>query len=149
MPRFRFELQAVLDHRQRQEREHQRAVAELERQRVALEGTIRACQSGIVQEREHMRSLLAGADMRGARQQVAAASRLSAQAQRAVLELSGLLKRVETARAALLEATKRRKAVELLKEHRLADWTYRQNKKEAEAVDEIAVMRTARGEQAL
>jgi flagellar protein FliJ len=143
--RFRFELQAVLDHRQRQEREHQRAVAELERQRVAYENTIRACQDGLTQEREHMRSLLAVADVRGARQQVAAASRLSAQAQRAVLELAGLHKRLDVARSALLEATKRRKAVELLKERRLEEWTRAQNKKESDAVDEIAVMRAARG----
>jgi flagellar protein FliJ len=147
MPRFRFELQAVLDHRQRQEREHQRIVADLERQRVALESTIRACQNGLSEERGHMRALLAAADVRGARQQIAAASRLTAQAQRAVLELAGLHKRIEAARAVLLEATKRRKAVELLKERRLEEWSRAMNKKEADAIDEIAVMRAARGEQ--
>jgi flagellar protein FliJ len=148
VPRFRFELQAVLDHRERQEREHQRIVAELERHRVSLENIIRACQEGLNHEREHMRSMLAGADMRGARQQVAAAARLSTQAQRAVLELAGLHKRLDAARVALLESTKRRKAVELLKERRFEEWTHVQNKKEAEAVDEIAVMRAARGDQA-
>lgn len=149
MPRFRFQLQAVLDHRQRHEREHQRIVAELERQRVALENMIRGCQEGLTQEREHMRSMLATADMRGARQQVAAAARLSTQAQRAVLELAGLHKRLDAARAALLEATKRRKAVELLKERRFEEWTQAQNKKEADTIDEMAVMRAARGDEIL
>mgnify|MGYP000246730649 CR=1 FL=1 len=37
MARFRFGLQAVLDLRGRQEREHQRVVATLERERMDLE----------------------------------------------------------------------------------------------------------------
>src|SRR5260221_10470421 len=102
MARFRFELEVVLEHRRRLEQERQRVVAELESRRVAIEDTIRSCQAGLVRERAEMRSLLEAADIRGARFQAGAANRLVSHAQRAVLELAGLHKRLDAARAALL-----------------------------------------------
>ncbi len=145
MARFRFQLQAVLQHRLRLEQEQQRVVAELESTRATLEGTIRSCQDALVRERSEMRSMLQAADMRGVRFQAGAATRIIASAQRAVLELAGVHKRLEAARAVLLEATKRRKAVDLLKERRFEEWRYQQARREAEATDEIAVMRAAHG----
>jgi flagellar FliJ protein len=145
MARFRFELQAVLEHRERIEQERQRAVAEIEAQRVALEDVIRRCQQGLVQERDAMREMLAASDIRGVRCQVAAAGRLNTTAQRAVLELAGVHKRFEAARSTLLEASKDKKAVELLKERRYEEWKRQQNKREADAIDELAVMRAGRG----
>jgi len=147
--RFKFELEAVLEHRKRLEQERQKAVAELESQRVGLEGIIRRCQEGLVHEKEEMKALLKGADMRGVRFQIAAAGRLTASAQRAVLELAGLHKRLEAARVLLLDAARRRKAVELLKERRFEEWMRHQNKLEAEAMDELAVMRAGQGDRDL
>ncbi len=147
MARFRFELEAVLQHRLRLEQEQQRVVAELESSRATLEGTIRSCQDGLVRERTEMRAMLESSDIRGAKFQSGAAGRLVATAQRAVLELAGVHKRLEAARAALLEATKSRKAVELLKERRLEEWRYQQARREAEAIDEIAVMRAGYGDE--
>ncbi len=147
MARFRFALEAVLQHRLRLEQEQQRVVAELESSRANLEGTIRSCQDGLVRERTEMRTLLESSDIRGAKFQSGAASRLIATAQRAVLELAGIHKRLETARATLLEATKSRKAVELLKERRFEEWRYQQARREAEAIDEIAVMRAGYGDE--
>ena len=89
--------------------------------------------------------MLQAADMRGVRFQAGAATRLIASAQRAVLELAGVHKRLEAARAVLLEATKRRKAVELLKERRFEEWQQEQARREAAATDEIAVMRAGYG----
>ena len=145
MARFRFELQVVLEHRQRIEQERQKAVAELDTQRVGLETVIRRCQEGLATERVHTRTLLEGSDLRGVRYQVAATTRLTATAQRAVLELAGVHKRLEAARAALLEAAKNRKAVELLRDKRWAEWMEREKKLEAAAVDELAVMRARHG----
>jgi flagellar FliJ protein len=140
--RFRFELQAVLDLRERVERDRQIVVAELEAQRVTLEDVIRQCQESLVQERATLRAMLEGSDLRAARQQYAVAGRLTTRAQRAVLELAGVHKRLEAARAALLEASRQRKAVELLRERRYEEWKHARDKAEAAALDELAVMRS-------
>lgn len=146
MPRFRFKLQAVLDHREMLEQQKQKAVAELEMSRVRLEGVIRGCQEGIVAERSDMRQRLTAGDVHGARRQSAAATRLKAAADRAVLELAGVHRRLERARAELIAATKARKAVELLKERRFEAWRYEQQRQELAANDELAVMAAGRKE---
>lgn len=146
MARFRFELQVVLDQRERVERDRQKVVAELEAQRVSLEDVIRRCQDGLARERMQLREMLKGSDLRGVRYQVAASGRLAATAQRAVLELAGVHKRLEAARQALLEAARQRKAVELLRERRFEEWRQEQNRRESAAADELVVMRAGLGD---
>src|SRR5689334_13593481 len=104
MPRFRFSLHAVLRHREMIEEQKQRAVAVLEAERSRLEGKIRGFQQGILREKLEMRSALADGDIRSARQQSAAAVRLAISAQAAAIELAGVFRRLESARAELLEA---------------------------------------------
>lgn len=144
MARFRFTLQAVLQHREMIEEQKQRAVAVLEAERVRLEGVIRGYQEGIGREKHDMRAALARGDIPAARMQSGASVRLAAAAQRAVLELAGVHRRLEAARAELLEATKRKKAVARLKERRLEEWKTQQARLELAAVDELAVMAAAR-----
>jgi flagellar FliJ protein len=144
MARFRFQLETVLRHRRNIEREKQRAVAELETQRVRLENDIRECQQGLERERGELTGRLTEADLHGVRWQAAAAMRLIVAAQRAALELAGVMKRLGVARADLLEAAKRRKAVELLRERRFDEWKLDQNRRELAAVDELAVMAAGR-----
>jgi flagellar protein FliJ len=144
VPRFRFRLQAVLEHREMVEQERQRAVAALERDRVRLEEVIRGCQREIERERDELRAGLGSGDIRAAKLQSAAMLRFIADARRAVLELSGVLKRMERARASLLEAATARKAVELLRERQLLEWKTGENRREAAAVDELVVMRAGR-----
>jgi flagellar FliJ protein len=144
MARFRFNLQAVLDHREMIEEQKQLAVAALERERARLEGAIRGHQAGITQGKQDIRASLRAGDIRGVRLQTVASAAIVAAAQRAVLELAGLHRRLEAARADLLEATKRRKAVELLKERRLEEWRTEQNRRELAAVDELVVMSASR-----
>ena len=146
MARFRFQLQAVLDHREMIEQQKQRAVAEIESQRVRLEHLIRGYQRGIVRERDELKRRLSEVDFRGVRLQAAAQLRLVVAAQRAALELAGVLKRLEAARRELLEAAKRRKAVELLRERRFEEWRLDQSRRELAAVDELAVMAAGRKE---
>ena len=141
MPRFVFKLQSVLEHRERIEQQKQRAVAEVEMERVRLEGFIREYQQGIRRESDAMRERLGAADIRGVRQQAAASMRLQVAAQRAVIELAGTLKRLESARSELLAATRRRKAVDLLKQRRAEEWALAESKRELAATDELAVMR--------
>jgi flagellar protein FliJ len=141
MPRFRFKLQAVLDRREMVEQERQRAVAALERDRVRLEGVIRECQGSIEGEQGELRAGLRAGNFTAVRRQSAVAMHHEVAAQRAVLELAGVHQRLQIARAALLEAAKARRAVDLLRERHLEAWRSEHNRKEAAAVDEIAVMR--------
>jgi len=149
VPRFVFELEPVLEQRSRQEREHQKKVADLQRQRSALENEIRACQHAIDQEKRDLRTLLGegdggAVDLRGARMQAGASLHHMARAQRAVLKLAGIHRRIGHARAALLEATKRRKAVENLRERRFDEWKREQEAGEARELDDLSVMRFGR-----
>jgi flagellar protein FliJ len=144
VPRFRFNLEAVLEQRTIEEQRRQRAVADLELQRLRTEDSIRSHQRTITHERSRQRTLLLAGDVGGARSQAAAAVRIAATAQKAILELSAIHARLESARAELLEATRRRKAVELLRERRFEEWKHQQNRLEAAANDELAVMKAAR-----
>jgi flagellar FliJ protein len=144
MARFHFNLQAVLDHREMIEEQKQLSVAALERERTRLEDVIRGHQAGITRGKQDIRAALRAGDIRGVRLQTVASAAIVAVAQRAVLELAGLHRRLEAARADLLEATKRRKAVELLKERRLEEWRTDQNRRELAAVDELVVMGASR-----
>jgi flagellar export protein FliJ len=146
--RFIFELEAVLKQRLAEEREHQLAVAALEREKSLLESSIRAYQQDLSVERDELRDQLASGpatlDLRGVRFQAGASLRLIALAQRAVLQLAGLHKRLDAARLKLLQATMRRKGVEMLKERRLEEWKLRQKKAEEAALDELNVVRAGR-----
>ena len=144
VPRFRFKLQAVLNHREMIEQEHQRAVAALERERARLEESLRACQREITLENSELRTELAHGNIIAARRQAATPASIDARARATAIELAGLLKRLQSARAALLEAAKSRKAVELLRERHFESWRTAEQKADAAAVDEIVVMRAAR-----
>ncbi|MDX2130559.1 MAG: flagellar FliJ family protein [Planctomycetota bacterium] len=151
MARFIFELEAVLAQRRAQERERQLAVAALERERTRLEGVIRGCKDSITSTRDDLRAMLRpGASMLdAARVRLAARAELgeAARAQRAVIELAGVHRRLEVSRRALLEAAVRRKAVELLRERRYEAWRSEQHRREDAALDEMGVMRAARAEE--
>jgi flagellar export protein FliJ len=148
VPAFRFRLEPVLEQRRRQEREHQRIVASIEAERRALEDRIRAGQARLESERHDLRvDLLTGPrilDVPALRLQASVSATIIAQAQRAVIELSGVHKRLEAARARLLEATTARKAVERLRERALEAWKLREKRREDRELDELSVMRASR-----
>lgn len=142
MARFRFELEPVLRQRVREEEQHQRTVAELERERLRLEGVIRGCRERMDAERDAWRASAAGrVEMLGMKLQASAKASEQAAAQRAAIELAGVLKRLGDARAALLQATARRRGVELLKETRLEAWRAAARRAETREADDLAVMR--------
>ncbi len=158
MKKFRFEYEALLDVRKRAEEERQRVVAELERERLTIEDELRRCQQSIVQSKSGLREALAptgdGArvDVNSVRLQTGAAFHLTHRAQQIALRLAGAHRRLESARAALLEATVARKAVETLKERRFEAWKTAVDRAEAAAMDEMATMRAPgrrRGEDVL
>ncbi len=155
MPRFVFELEQLLEHRLQQERERQRHVAVIEQERLAIEYRLRTAQELIEECKLDLRAHLSGPDHDAAlvdrlidpvavRAQAGRSLHLVLSAQRTAIELAGALQRVRSARADLLEATKRRKAVELLKKRRYERWRRDMERRENAFLDELAVMRAGR-----
>ena len=148
MARFVFSLEAALEQRRRVERDRQLAVAKLERDRVAIEERVKAVQGRLTQERNDMRTMLGGPAGTGTRVAVTSI-RLQATAgihgivelRTLAIELAGVLKRLETARAHLMAAAVARKAVEKLREQQLNRWKLEQAHKEAAELDDLTLMR--------
>lgn len=157
MPRFRFNLEHVLEQRLRVERDAQVEFARIDRERVALESQIRGYQQTIVGFKRDLRDALSGDShqpMEGGapitlldvRLQAGASLMVMGKAQCAVLDLAGVHKRLETARANLLDAARARKGVELLRERRFDLWKRELAKKEASELDDLATMRAGRND---
>jgi flagellar export protein FliJ len=147
MPRFVFKLQPVLDQRAREERDQMLVVAELERERLALESRIRGCQQMMSDERKVLtQSLGVGdrVDIKEIKMQAGASLRHNFEAQRAVLELASVFKRLETERAKLVQTSARRKAVELLRDQQLETFNRALDRRETAALDEMSVIRHGR-----
>lgn len=135
-------------------------VARIERERIEAQDEIRAHQRAIEREREALRRMLddqrdaAGTrgvpgepdpvglvDIRGVRQQAAAAVRMTAVAQRAAVRLAGIHRRLDSARLDLLQAATRRRAVELLRDKRRAEHAAMERARDSAMTDELATMR--------
>lgn len=149
MPRFKFKLQPVLDHRELIEQQRQKVVAELEAQRVGLERTITDLQRQLVSEQGAARERARVGDVAAVRQQGAAALRIRAEAQRAALQLAGVFTRLQAARQELLAATTARKAVEMLRDRQRDAWRQNEDRKEQAMLDEIAVMGATKSQETM
>lgn len=145
MARFEFNLETALEQRRRVERERQTAVARLEQARLSAQGRVAAVQQRLVQEREQMRSMLGGGavPVSGVRLQATAGLRGIAELRALAVELAGVYKRLETARAELLSAAVARKAVEKLRDKQLARWKSEQERRESAELDDLTLMRAA------
>ena len=145
MAKFRFKLEPVLKARCHVEQQRQREVAALERERQRIEDHIRSQQQFLadskLQLRDHLFGQLATNDLR---LHAASGLRIMREADRLVVELAGLHQRLSRARQSLIEATRDRRAIELLREKRFQEWKAGQEKAEAAALDELVVQRAAR-----
>ncbi|MEM7621701.1 MAG: flagellar FliJ family protein [Planctomycetota bacterium] len=153
MAAFKFGLDPVLRQRAREEEEKQRKVAQLERQRLAIEDEIRGYQRSIEAEREDLSTRLdaaregeAGINLGDVRVQANASLHMITMAQRSAVRLAGVYERLDEARLELLEASVRRKAVEALRDKRYEAWRQKRSKAELAALDELGVMRYGRGD---
>jgi flagellar protein FliJ len=150
MAKFRFNLEPLLKARAMAERSCQHAVAKIERERIDMEDALRRHQMNISQGKQTLRDGLTGSvNVRDLRMHAGAAMQVMRKAQRTVLELAGVHRRLETARDELVESAKRRRAVELVREQRFAAWKAGLDKAEAAAIDELAVIAAARKESVL
>lgn len=144
MAKFRFSLDPLLELRRREEASCKREIALLESQRRHLEDSIRARQREISEGKDSMRTSLVGElDATLLRQQAAATMGVDRLARRAVLELAGQAQRIARVRATLVEFAQRRRALEMLRERRLAEWHANENRREVTFLDELATTAAA------
>ena len=147
MARFVFRMQALLDLRKREEDSLRRAHAELVRARTSIENSLREQQRRINEQKSGMRDRLVGAvDTDALRLHAHAALGLMRDAQTSAVELAGLAQREERARGVLVAAQARRRAVELLRERRLAEWRRGQERREVAELDDLASVTNHRKE---
>ncbi|MFM1823665.1 MAG: hypothetical protein RI967_1931 [Planctomycetota bacterium] len=139
MARFHFALQPVLERRLDEEEAKRRAVAALESRRRALEDALRGRQAELAGGRDAWRAELVGeVDAASLRHHAAAGLGIVRKAHRTVLEMAALEKGLAAARAELVEAARARRALELLREQRLAAHLALEARREREALDEFA-----------
>lgn len=139
MAGFTFKLEPVLKARLAEEQQKQIAVAEMERKRMQIEQSIRRRQQLLAASKSELKSALTGqVNTRDLAGTAASSMRLMGQAQKLVLELAAVHQHLGAARTELIEATRRRRAVELLRERRLGEWKREQNRIENAFLDEIA-----------
>ncbi len=145
MARFVFALEPLLKARRRAEQQEQRALAQIERQRLGLQDTLRRHQHHITQGKGALRDALTGTiDLPTLRAQANSSVQVDRRARQVVLQLAGVHNRLETARVRLVEAMRHRRAMELLRDRRYEQFKTAQNKAETAALDELAVTAPAR-----
>ncbi len=147
MARFVFSLEPVLKARRRSEETFQRDVAGIERERMRLEEILRDHQRSLVSNKDVLRAGLTGLiEVRDLRLQANSSRQIMRRAQQIVLELAGVYKRLEAARVRLVEASRRRRAIEFVRDRQYEQWKAALNKAETAALDELAVIAAARKE---
>jgi flagellar protein FliJ len=141
MPRFKFQLEGVLEHRKNIEEEKQRALAavlaEMQRLKNEITDLDQVARTAIADLRENR--LTGNLDMSF----LAAHRRFTGSVQRkaiAIAQKMALVQRqIDEARANLAEAAKQRKIIEKLRERQLERWQGQQHRQEMEELDDIGM----------
>jgi len=145
MPRFTFKLEVVLRQRRRVEDEHQRALAQLLRERLILHTQLRTMQDTIRTDKQLMASALVGrVDVHRIRSHATHGAQVTQRAHGIVARLAALERQIESSRTQLLEATKARQAIELLRDRQRERFDRVMKRREAASLDEMAVQQFAR-----
>lgn len=145
MPRFRFSLEPLLRLRKSQEDTRRSELASLHAVRRGIEESLRRRQSNLTEGGAALRAGLTGTiDVTLLRLEANARVQVMRQAQRAVLELAGLQKKIDRAAAELREASRRRRAIEILKEQRYEQWRKGLDRREQAELDDVGGMGVAR-----
>ena len=137
---FVFNLQSLLDLRLREEQSAQREMAHLMREKAEIDERLRRHQMAIEDGKQALREDLVGmVDVRRLRLQTHAAFGVMRDAQGAAIALAGLARKIEQARVLHQAARAKRRAVEMLKEKRHAEWLREQERREVALLDELVI----------
>src|SRR5438445_8007513 len=141
MPRFKFQLEGVLEHRKNIEEQKQRALAavlvEMQRLKSDLAELDQVARGAVADLRENR--LTGRLDMSF----LAAHRRFTGSVQRRALAIAQKMalvqRQIDEARPALAEAAKQRQIIEKLRERQLERWRSQQNRQEMEELDDIGM----------
>jgi len=141
MPRFKFQLEGVLEHRKNIEEEKQRALAavlsEMQRLRNDLADLDQVARGAVADLRQNR--LTGPLDMSF----LAAHRRFTGSVQRKALAIAQKMalvqRQIDEARASLAEAAKQRKIIEKLRERQLERWQSLQHRQEMDELDDIGM----------
>jgi len=145
MPAFRFRFETLLAHRRREEEGRQRELATVLRKQLVMRGQLSGLQSDLEGARRQLGDALRGAvDLTA----VGGFTRFSAQTtvrgRQLVERLSQLEHLIQSARRALMEAVRQRKALETLRERDHDAWTRDRRRVEQAQLDEQAAQAWSR-----
>ena len=136
---FQFRFETLLRHRRMVEDERQRELAQLLRARMILTDQLTRMQQTIRDSKRDMTGSLAGrVDLGQVAQFVNYSQHVQSRGQQIVARLAQLEGEVEESRQRLLDATRQRKALELLRDRDHAEWRRTQDRREQEELDELA-----------
>jgi len=145
MARFKFKFQTLLAHQRRIEDQRQRELARHLRTRMILQEQIRDMQDTIRESKQSLADGLVGqVDLTRVGQFARYSGHAAQRARQIVVRLAGIEKQIDAARQDLLDATKQRKSLELLRDKHRAQWRYQQDRRETNELDELATTRYAR-----
>jgi flagellar protein FliJ len=141
MAKFVFQLEGVLQHREQIEKQRMRAVAEAQSQMKELESQLHGLDVTVQEAARNARdSHLVGVLDLGF---LAAHRRFMNASQRQAMDLVGLMakarKTLEDAQKQLIEAAKKKKIIEKLREKQHARWLAEQSRVEAIELDELSM----------
>lgn len=145
MATFQFRFETVLRQRRMIEDERQRDLAKLYRRRMILQNQIRHMQDTIRESKHELSDTLVGqVDLSRVGQFAAYSGQVASRAHEIVRELAKIEQEVDSARARLIEASRGRKAIELLRERHLAVFRTEQRRREERELDEVATQQYTR-----
>ncbi|MEX2672231.1 MAG: flagellar export protein FliJ [Phycisphaeraceae bacterium] len=146
MARFTFKLEPVLSQRRRVEDEHRRVLARLLSRRMQMHHQLREMQESLSGDKQAMaQSLVGQVDVGRIRGHAAHNAQIVQRARGIVTHLADLEDQIAEARAALIQASQQRKAIELLRDRQHRRWKKKLDQREAAAMDEMATQRFGRG----
>jgi len=139
MPRFKFRFSSLLKHRRRIEQDRRRQLAGHLRTQMILRNQLRTMQQSITASKQEAADLLVGkVDVDAISRMGAYASHTQLRGQRIVMKLASLERDIHQSRANLLDATRQRKALELLRQKHFEAWKTEQQRKEMRELDDLA-----------
>jgi len=139
MAGFVFQYETLLRHRRTVEETRQRELSALMSRRVGMENELRSMQEMIGRSKRDLGGALVGSvDLERVSRFARYSGEVAFRAHGLVREIAGLERQVEAARRRLVAARRERRALELLRDRRLASWRREQTLRETAELDDLS-----------
>lgn len=138
MASFKFRYETVLEQRRHVEDHRQRELAQLLRGKMIIENQLRRMQQTIRDSKQQVGTgLLGKVDLNAIGRVAEYGTQVAMRGQQIVCQLAELAQRITDSRTRLIEAARRRQALQLLRDKHYQQWRYQQNRREAAELDDM------------